>query len=145
MNILLTGNPGIGGIVGPIIATSLVTAGLSWSRFYLIGLGIRVCCFFFIGWAFNNYESEPTSILSASLERIATNQRAEQSRKKQAHPLKRALANRVTIFGALFIFCYQGGEVSISGWVISYLINVRGGDPSKVGYVTSGFWAGESG
>jgi fucose permease len=37
---------------------------------------------------------------------------------------------------------YQGGEVAISGWVISYLIQHRDGTPSQVGNVTSGFWAG---
>jgi fucose permease len=37
---------------------------------------------------------------------------------------------------------YQGAEVAISGWVISYLIHYRRGDPSHVGNVTSGFWAG---
>jgi hypothetical protein len=40
---------------------------------------------------------------------------------------------------------YQGGEVAISGWVISYLIQQREGDPSKVGNVTSGFWGGITG
>lgn len=134
---------GIGGIVGPIIATSVVSEGLIWSRFYLIGIAVRVFCFVFAGWAFKDYEKEPTSILSSSLNKVASQRRAtEQTEQKQAHPLKRALANRVTIFGALFIFAYQGAEVSISGWVISYLINVRGGDPTKVGYVTSGFWGG---
>jgi fucose permease len=37
---------------------------------------------------------------------------------------------------------YQGAEVAISGWVISYLIHIRHGDPSQVGNVTSGFWGG---
>lgn len=32
--------------------------------------------------------------------------------------------------------------MSISGWVISFLVQFRNGDPSKVGYVTAGFWAG---
>lgn len=32
--------------------------------------------------------------------------------------------------------------MAISGWVISYLIHYRKGDPSQVGNVTSGFWAG---
>jgi len=52
--------------------------------------------------------------------------------------LKEALKNPATLAGALFIFAYQGAEVSTSGWVISFLISYRGGDPSKVGYVTSG-------
>ena len=51
-----------------------------------------------------------------------------------------ALQNKVTVIGALFIFAYQGAEVAVSGWIISYLINYRDGDPAKVGYVTAGFW-----
>jgi fucose permease len=39
-------------------------------------------------------------------------------------------------------FHEKGAEVAISGWVISFLVQMRAGDPSKVGYVTSGFWAG---
>lgn len=56
--------------------------------------------------------------------------------------IMRAFKSRVVVLGALFIFAYQGAEVSISGWVISFLEEARGGDPSSVGYVTSGFWAG---
>lgn len=56
--------------------------------------------------------------------------------------LKMALRSRTTIFGSLFIFAYQGAEVSVLGWVVSFLINYRGGDPSSVGYVSAGFWAG---
>lgn len=32
--------------------------------------------------------------------------------------------------------------MAISGWVISYLIHYRKGNPAQVGNVTSGFWAG---
>jgi len=53
-----------------------------------------------------------------------------------------ALRLRVVLLGAIFIFAYQGAEASISGWVISFLIHGRGGDPSSVGYVSAGFWAG---
>jgi fucose permease len=53
-----------------------------------------------------------------------------------------AVKLRIVLLGSTFIFAYQGAEVSISGWVISFLINTRGGDPSSVGYVSAGFWAG---
>ena len=46
------------------------------------------------------------------------------------------------LLGALFVFAYQGAEVSISGWAISFLISERGGDPTRVGYATAGFWGG---
>jgi fucose permease len=55
---------------------------------------------------------------------------------------KTLISNKPTVLGALFIFCYQGAEVAISGWIISFLIQFRHGDPSKVGFVTSGFWTG---
>lgn len=52
------------------------------------------------------------------------------------------MSHRPTVLGSMFIFAYQGAEVAISGWIISFLIQMRNGDPSKVGYVTSGFWGG---
>lgn len=74
---------------------------------------------------------------------MASRQRAtETGETSRLKLLKRSLKTRTTLIGALFIFAYQGAEVSISGWVISYLISYREGDPAKVGYVTSGFWAG---
>jgi len=42
----------------------------------------------------------------------------------------------------MFIFAYQGAEVAMSGWIVSFLVSYRGGDLSKVGYVTAGFWGG---
>ncbi|KAL3430534.1 hypothetical protein BDV09DRAFT_178363 [Aspergillus tetrazonus] len=48
----------------------------------------------------------------------------------------------LTLLGAHFIFAYQGGEVAVSGCVVSFLISYRHGDPHSVGYVSAGFWAG---
>jgi fucose permease len=132
------GSYGLGGVVGPIMATALVSRGVLWSRFYLITLGIRIACFFFTGWAFHNYENEPSSLKMGN--RIP--RRAGEKQPTKLQMMKRALNSKVTVFAALFIFCYQGSEVSTSGWVISFLIEARGGDPAKVGYVTAGFWGG---
>lgn len=138
------GSYGIGGIIGPIIATSMVTHGIVWSRYYTIVLGVRFLCFVFAGAAFWAYEEEaPTQLLTA-LEQTASRQLAAEANEQPSklHLLKEALKSRVTIIGALFIFAYQGAEVSTSGWVISFLINYRDGDPAKIGYVTAGFWGG---
>ncbi|KAK4494417.1 hypothetical protein PRZ48_014715 [Zasmidium cellare] len=137
------GSYGIGGIVAPIIATAMVSNGIHWARFYLITIGIRAFCFFFAGWAFWTYEKEGTTQFANSLQQIASRQAAEEmGEPSKMKLLGRALKNKTTIIGALFIFAYQGAEVSESGWFISYLINYRDGDPAKVGYVTAGFWAG---
>jgi len=42
---------------------------------------------------------------------------------------------------ALFIIAYVGVEVTIGGWIVTYIIEVRGGGPSS-GYISSGFWGG---
>ncbi|TIA00912.1 MFS general substrate transporter [Aureobasidium pullulans] len=101
------GSYGLGGVIGPIMATVL-------------------------------YEDEPSSLKTGNL----IPRRAGEIQPTKLQMMKRALNSRVTIFAALFIFAYQGSEVSTSGWVISFLIQARGGDPAKVGYVTAGFWGG---
>ncbi|KAJ9669514.1 hypothetical protein H2201_000381 [Coniosporium apollinis] len=134
---------GIGGIVGPIMATAMISAGMSWSRFYLVALGIRVVSLVLTAWAFWNYEKEASTQLLTALERTASQRAAiEDGAPTKKQLLKRALRNRVTIMGALLIFAYQGAEVAISGWVISFLIDYRDGDPAQVGFVTAGFWGG---
>ncbi|KAI9789964.1 MAG: hypothetical protein M1833_002131 [Piccolia ochrophora] len=134
------GSYGVGATISPLIATALVSHGARWSRFYILSIGVTAVNLFFSGWAFRGYEHErPVRLLSA-LERTASRRSVGEPGKTQR--LKLALKNKVTLLGALFIFAYQGAEVSISGWVISFLISYRNGDPSSVGYVTAGFWAG---
>ena len=45
---------------------------------------------------------------------------------------------------AVFILVYVGVEVTIGGWIVSYVIDERGGGPDS-GYISSGFFAGELG
>lgn len=135
---VMHGSYGVGGTVGPLIATGMVAgAGWVWSRFYLITLGMAVVNAFLAHWAFRGYEREVAPPPLAGGE--------EGGRGGAASSLAgmfSAMSSRVVLLGALFIFAYQGAEVSISGWVISFLIASRKGDPSSVGYVTAGFWGG---
>jgi fucose permease len=131
---LLHGCYGIGGTTGPLIATALVTvANAVWSRFYIFPLSIVGLVAFLSVWAFWGYEREQTPTMR---------EREAPAGTSAILGMFQTLQLRVVQLGALFIFAYQGAEVSISGWVISFLINVRDGDPSSVGYVTAGFWAG---
>lgn len=132
---LLHGSYGVGGTTGPLIATALVTVANSvWSRYYILPLSLVGMIAFLSLWSFWSYEREQTPAM-----------RERESPAGGKSPLMGMLGTlklRVVQLGSLFIFAYQGAEVSISGWVISFLIQVRGGDPSSVGYVTAGFWAG---
>lgn len=131
---LLHGTYGIGGTVGPLVATALVTvANTVWTRYYILTCVIGLCTFTIGVWSFWKYEDEQSP---------ATRARESRSDESLMHSMFTALKLRVVVLGSVFVFAYQGAEVSISGWVISFLINVRDGDPSSVGYVTAGFWAG---
>ncbi|KAK8051897.1 hypothetical protein PG993_003282 [Apiospora rasikravindrae] len=99
-----------------------------------------VICFFFIGFGYavslaignvfcGNLPAAPPPVVGSS----------------SRSAMFAAFKSKVVVLGALFIFAYQGAEVSISGWVISFLMTERpasGVDPSSIGYVTAGFWAG---
>ena len=134
---------GVGGILGPLLATALVSSGRNWSDFYFVTLGLAtfngLCAF----WTSQGYEKQ----LSTSVELPLT---SSSSGGDAAHPsrlraLLKALHNRTTLLGAAFIFAYQGAEVSISGWILSFLLTTRPHPASQspsLGYVTSGFWGG---
>lgn len=119
----------------------MISKGVRWSFFYTIPLAFAAMSIGFMGWSYKGFEADAAVQLLSALERTASRRSVPgESNKRQL--IWRSLKNRTTLLGALFIFFYQGSEVAISGWVISYLIHYRDGDPSRVGNVTSGFWAG---
>jgi len=127
----------------------MVTKGnLVWSRYYLLTLGVTVFSIFFAGWSFWHYEAENGQPLLTTVERTASRAQTSTTTPEIPKPsiqlktMLQAFKIKTVILGALFIFAYQGAEVSISGWVISFLIDARHGVPGNVGYVTSGFWGG---
>ncbi|TVY57799.1 Bypass of stop codon protein 6 [Lachnellula cervina] len=140
------GSYGLGGTIGPLIATAMVTSGhLIWSRYYLLVLAVTFFNLAFAGWSFWHYEAEFGQPLLDAVQRVASRTNNGQPQAKQPGQfasMAKAFKSKTVILGALFIFCYQGAEVSISGWVISFLIATRHGNPSAVGYVSAGFWGG---
>ena len=143
------GSYGIGGTVAPLIATAMVNTGVEFSRFFSLLLGIRVVVGVCTATSFWNWTSEVSyaSDSGQNAESSSTGPNVDtatmtttQHSSTRPPTLIPALRKKVTLVGALFIFAYQGAEVSISGWVISFLITVRHGDPSRVGNVTAGFW-----
>ena len=127
------GGYGLGGTVGPLVATAIASSGAIWSRFYAVALAIAVLNGLYAGLVFWGYQADENTAPTITSTTPAPS---------KAQLLRRSLKSPVTILGALVIFAYQGAEVSISGWVISFLVSARGGDLSAVGYVTAGFWGG---
>ena len=133
---------GVGGILGPLLATALVISGKQWSVFYFVTLSLAafnaICAF----WTSRGYEKELST--STQLQSTASRQQdADQPSYQRA--LLQTLRNRTTLLGAAFIFAYQGAEVSLSGWILSFLLTSRphpASQSASLGYVTSGFWGG---
>ncbi|KAK8090723.1 MFS efflux transporter [Apiospora phragmitis] len=143
------GSYGVGGTVGPIIATTIVTVGHTiWSRYYFLTLSLAVINLVFATWAFWAYERDVSSLPTTTMPPTTNTSSAAAPQPvvgSSSSAMFAAFKSKVVVLGALFIFAYQGAEVSISGWVISFLMTERpasGVDPASIGYVTAGFWAG---
>ncbi|GAA6010038.1 hypothetical protein JCM10207_007529 [Rhodosporidiobolus poonsookiae] len=81
-------------------------------------------------------ETAPPSVLDTSLPSSRAPEKGLRSSK-----LCQALSNRTTVFCSLFVFLYVGSEVSMGGWVVTFLIENRDGGPDA-GYVATGYWLG---
>jgi fucose permease len=44
---------------------------------------------------------------------------------------------------AFFLLATCGYETTTGGWIVTYMLKVRGADIDKAGYIASGFWGGE--
>ncbi|KAF7188695.1 Bypass of stop codon protein 6 [Pseudocercospora fuligena] len=127
------GGYGIGGTVAPLMGTAMASNGVRWSFFYFISLGLSITNAALFAWSFHDFipTLRSTNLPAGNV-----------LRPKARSPVLQAMRDRSVLFGSVFVFAYQGAEVTISGWVVSFLIDYRHGDPSKVGYVSAGFWAG---
>ncbi|CAN3484662.1 bypass of stop codon protein 6 [Diutina catenulata] len=118
---------GIGATVSPLIATAIVNAGIAWHYFYLILLGLYSVNGINLFMSFGN--AHDLLPWQAEGEALSGN-------------LMPAVRAPVTWYLSLFLFFYQGAEVAMAGWIVTFLLDYRHGDPSTVGYVASGFWGG---
>ncbi|XWW93607.1 hypothetical protein V2A60_001541 [Cordyceps javanica] len=130
---------GIGGVSGPLVATSIVAAaGAPWTRYYILTTSVFALSIGAAVWAFRGYDGELRQRHgSGALPGVGSGRRRD-----ALWSMVGGLRTRLVLLGSTFIFCYQGAEVSISGWVISFLIEARDGTPASVGYVSAGFWGG---
>lgn len=68
---------------------------------------------------------------------------AEMSRNKDALALIKSTLKTPSVWLlSMFYFFYIGSQITSNGWVVEYLVEVRGGDLSQMGYVPAGFNGG---
>jgi fucose permease len=99
------------------------TGRLIFSRYYFLTLAIALFNFLFAGWSFWHFEAETGHNLLTTIEQTASRTQnsagatvQQKNRVKvQIADMAKAFKSKTVILGALFIFAYQGAEVSISG------------------------------
>ncbi|KAF6829101.1 major facilitator superfamily transporter [Colletotrichum plurivorum] len=144
---------GLGAVLGPITATTMVAKdGLPWYTFY----------YFMVGPLSTQIRSSLTGSSSqagiAAVELIATttafwsasakvyreaNPREPEPTESIIHQtLFKWPAARVTWLCAVFALGYVGLEVSLGGWIVTFMLQVRHGEELASGMTAIGFWAG---
>ncbi|KAH9210752.1 major facilitator superfamily domain-containing protein [Leptodontidium sp. 2 PMI_412] len=121
----------LGATVSPLIATALIQkSGLGWYGFYYIMIAVSAVEFFTSSFTFWKqtgavYEAENPRDPNSNTGRT-----------------RQALKSKVTWLFCFFIFAYVGAEVSLGGWIITFMTKVRGAAPFASSATSTAFWAG---
>ena len=128
---LLHGCYGLGATISPLIATSMITKGhLGWWTFYYIMIGMVTLEICGGTWAFWK---------ETGLKYRDDNSNADSDEKGKT---RLALKQKVTWICAIFLLVYVGTEVALGGWIVTFMMRVRHGQPFASGMTATGFWLG---
>ncbi|KAL4740003.1 major facilitator superfamily domain-containing protein [Aspergillus similis] len=122
---------GLGATLSPAIATAMIDHGLKWSTFYLTLVGGSALELITCGPLFWPENGERFRINNPRVSGSTRDSRTTE-----------AIKNRVTWILAFFLFAYMGVEVSVGGWIVEFMMQVRDGGAVASGLVPTGFWAG---
>ncbi|KAG8924709.1 hypothetical protein FRC02_010232 [Tulasnella sp. 418] len=123
---------GLGAFSAPLVATQFAQRP-KWSFHFLVSLGISIINTVVLVAVFKLKRQEhflPDETASSSNTEIISENK-----------YKKIMSQKLVHYLAAFILVYVGTEVTIGGWIVTYLIEVRGGGLSS-GYVSSGFFGG---
>ncbi|KAL4918713.1 major facilitator superfamily domain-containing protein [Aspergillus aurantiobrunneus] len=141
---LLHGLYGLGAVMAPLVATSLIAeAGVGWFYFYYIMVACAAIELTSCVWAF--WDSTAASFRAS--QRLQPNQtQTEPGAQPEQGGVRRALFipryARVTWILSFFLLGYVGLEVAIGGWVVTFLVRVRDGAEFASGMGSTGYWLG---
>ncbi len=118
---------GIGGFLGPIIASGVLAAGLSWNTVYALW---ALCGLILLAGFGALFDAGPAG------SRPPGTQHAGRGL------LTDTLRLRLVWLAAVFLLVYVGAEVSLGSWSYSFLTEVRHHGSLLSGWSVSGYWLG---
>lgn len=123
---------GLGAFSAPLVSTQFSTSR-RWSFHYFSSMGIAVVSAISAMVVFR-FKSQKDCLLEIG-------QHSEEAEGSEHSAYRQIFRLRALHLMAFFILIYVGVEVTIGGWIVTYIIQVRGGGPSS-GYISSGFFGG---
>ncbi|KAH7339692.1 major facilitator superfamily domain-containing protein [Rhizoctonia solani] len=130
---------GAGAFISPLVATQFAQLP-RWSFYFLSSLGVAVAnaTALLVVFKFRR-QHEIMGLPDPNLPHVHNNDNGVSS--GGSNKYKEIFSSRAVQLMAFFIWVYVGVEVTIGGWIVTFVIEERGGGPSA-GYVSSGFFAG---
>ncbi|TVY47342.1 Bypass of stop codon protein [Lachnellula occidentalis] len=120
---LLHGAYGAGGTISPLIATAMVTKGhWPWYTFYYMMVGLAVTELLVCTLSFRQ--------ASGAIHRAAS----ARNDFGGGSTTREALKNHITWICAFFLLCYVGVEVALGGWIVTFMLQIRDGEPFQSGF-----------
>ncbi|KAJ7288976.1 major facilitator superfamily domain-containing protein [Mycena rebaudengoi] len=129
---LLQASYGVGALVAPLVSTQFAQLR-HWSFHYLISVGISTLNTVFLIVVFRGKTQDEC------MAQIGQAQR-EKGTSEESH-LRQIISMKSVHLMALFLLVHAGILVTIGGWIVTFMINVRGGGTSA-GYISAGFFGG---
>ncbi|UKZ58921.1 uncharacterized protein TrAtP1_000243 [Trichoderma atroviride] len=120
---------GLGATLSPILISRIAAKVENWWIFYFMMAGLSVLACIGVTSSFwddvgSGFRQQPVTSLP------------------NAQGTLKMLNNRVTLTLSAFMVLYVGSEVTIGGWLLTFLMSVRKGSPIASSLATSGFWSG---
>ncbi|KAJ7185631.1 MFS general substrate transporter [Mycena filopes] len=129
---MLHASYGAGALASPLVATQFAQLD-HWSFHYLASLGMAVINVIVLTLTFRfRLLDESLALIGQAPGDKSTSDRSN---------FRQILSLRSVHILGFFALMYVGVEVTIGGWITTYLIDVRGAGPSA-GYTSSGFFGG---
>ncbi|KAH8103078.1 MFS general substrate transporter [Cristinia sonorae] len=126
---------GFGAFCAPLAATQFALMP-RWAFFFLISLGITIPNIVTLAMVFKfKRQHELLTEIGQPPAEAATHT------KDTANVYRSMMKQKSLHILTLFMFVYLGAVITIGGWIVTFLINERGGGPSA-GYVSSGLYGG---
>ncbi len=120
---------GIGGFLGPIVASGVLAIGFPWSVVYILwaALSLALLAGFRLLFTANPVGAQSAPALPST---------------EQPNLFTATLRLRVVWLAALFLLFYVGAEISLGSWSYSFLTEVRQHGALLSGWAVSGYWLG---